>query len=188
MWVWILVAVVLLAIVVIYNTLVSRKNQVRNAFSSTDAFLKKRHDLIPNLVEAVRGAMTFEKSVLHDLTAMRAQAMSGQLSQKATVTVENQITRALAGIFVAVENYPALKSNQNVLHLQASLNDIEEQISAARRAYNAAVTDYNNAVEMFPTNIFASWMHYERLSLFSTPDEERRLVPVGALSDAAPRP
>lgn len=177
------IALVLMAIVVVYNTLVSKKNQVRNAFASIDVFLKKRHDLIPNLVEAVKGAMTYEKGVLTELTEMRSRVLSGTLSSRQTVEAENRITTALGGVLVAVENYPVLKANQNVLQLQASLNDIEEQIAASRRAFNAAVTDYNNAVQMFPTNLAASLLGYQAESLFSTPAGEQAAVDVGAIMD-----
>jgi len=167
-----------LYIVILYNSLISKKNQVQNVFASVDALLKKRYDLIPNLVATVQKYMQHERGTLTEITELRAKAISGTLSDDEKVDLDNKLTKTLGGIMVAVENYPDLKANQNFLQLQASLNEVEEQISAARRAYNAAVTDYNNAVEMFPTNILASMMNYQRKKVFEIPDTERQNVDV----------
>jgi len=175
---FILIGVLLLIALFLYNSLIAKRNQVQNAFGSIDAFLKKRHDLIPNLVEAVRGYMQHEQRLLHDLTELRAKARAGALTTPAAVDVENRITSALGQVFAVVEQYPTLKASEPVMQLQAALNDNEEQIAAARRAYNAAVTDYNNAVEQFPGNLVASMMHFSRQTLFATPDAERAPVPV----------
>lgn len=181
----IIVIGVLIAVGVIvlslYNSLIQKKNQVTNVFGTIDALLKKRHDLIPNLVSSVKNYMEYEKGVLTQITELRARAVSGNLSDDEKVELENKISKVLGGIMVAVENYPDLKANQNFLQLQASLNEIEEQISAARRAYNAAVTDYNNAVEMFPTAMMAGWMHYQPKKIFEIGEEERREVEVNSL-------
>jgi len=176
----VLVIIVLIPILM-YNSLVGKKNQVENVFATIDALLKKRYDLIPNLVETVKTYMKHEKSLLTDITELRAKATSGQLSDNDRIAVENKMTKALGGIMVAVENYPDLKANQNFLQLQGSMNEIEEQISAARRAYNATVTIYNNAIEMFPTNIMASMMNYKRKNVFEIPEEERKNVDVGKM-------
>ena len=176
----VLVIIVLIPILM-YNSLVGKKNQVENVFATIDALLKKRYDLIPNLVETVKTYMKHEKSLLTDITELRAKATSGQLSDNDRIAVENKMTKALGGIMVAVENYPDLKANQNFLQLQGSMNEIEEQISAARRAYNATVTIYNNAIEMFPTNIMASMMNYKRKNVFVIPEEKRKNVDVGKL-------
>jgi LemA protein len=153
MWITIgIVAVFVLFFIVTYNSLVGKKNQVENAFASIDAMLKKRYDLIPNLVATVKQYAKHESGTLTEITELRAKAMSGGLSSDEQVQVNNQITKAMGGIMVAVENYPELKANENFLQLQRSLNEIEEQISAARRAYNASVTDFNNAIEMFPSS------------------------------------
>ena len=177
----IILAVVVLILVVLYNSLVAKKNQVKNAFASTDALLKKRYDLIPNLVATVKTYMRHEQKTLTDITEMRSKAVSGQLSDDEKVALDNKLTKAIGGIMIAVENYPDLKANQNFLHLQASLNEVEEQISAARRAYNAAVTDFNNAVEMFPTKILASMMNYKQKKLFEISEQERKNLDVGKL-------
>ena len=172
-----------LFIAVLYNSLVGKKNQVENAFAGMDALLKKRYDLIPNLVSAVQTYMKHEKNLLTDITELRAKATAGNLSDDEKVQLENKITKAMSGIMVAVENYPDLKANQNFLQLQSSLNEVEEQISASRRSYNASVTDFNNAVEMFPTNFIASLMNYKRKQVFEIPDSERKNVNVGKLFD-----
>ncbi|MBN1755223.1 LemA family protein [bacterium] len=174
--------IILIAIpIFLRNSLINKKNQVQNAFAGMDALLKKRYDLIPNLVATVKSYMTHEAKVLTEITELRAKATSGTLSEDDTIALNNRISKALGGIMVAVENYPDLKANQNFMHLQSTLNEVEEQISAARRAYNARVTDYNNAVEMFPTNIFAKMMNYELKPLFEIPEAERQNVDVKKL-------
>src|SRR5690554_7399936 len=112
-----------------------------------------RYYLIPNIVSTVKQYASHEKDLLEKVTQLRAQAVSGNLSNDEKVAVDNQISGAMRGIMVAVENYPDLKANENFLHLQRTLNEVESQISASCRAYNAAVTDYNNGVETFPANI-----------------------------------
>ena len=177
----VVLAVIILVPALMYNNLVGKKNQVTNVFASIDALLKKRYDLIPNLVATVKTYMQHEKGLLTDITEMRAKAVSGQLTDDEKVDLDNKVSKVLGGIMVAVENYPDLKANQNFLQLQASLNEVEEQVSAARRAYNATVTAYNNAVEMFPTNIMASLMRYERKKVFEISEKERQNVNVGKL-------
>lgn len=175
------IVVFVIVLVVLYNTLISKKNQVNNVFASIDALLKKRYDLIPNLVATVQTYMKYEKSTLTEITELRTKAISGQISDDEKIALDNKMAKVLGGIMVAVENYPDLKANQNFLQLQASLNEIEEQISAARRAYNAAVTAYNNAIEMFPTNILASMMGYREKMVFEIPDLERQNVDIKKL-------
>ena len=177
----VVIVVPILLLIIMYNSLVGKKNQVNNSFASIDVLLKKRYDLIPNLVAAVKNYMKHEKNTLTEITEMRAKAVSGNMSPDQQVDLNNKISRALSGIMVAVENYPDLKANQNFIQLQGSMNEVEEQISAARRAYNAAVTDYNNAVEMFPTNIIASMMGYKLKTLFEIVEAERKNVNVNNL-------
>jgi len=179
--VFIVLGVVIIVFVMLYNSLVGKKNQVENAFSGMDAMLKKRYDLIPNLVSSVKNYMQHEKGVLTEITELRVKAASGNLSDNEKVDLDNKISKAIGGIMVAVENYPALKANDNFLQLQRSLNEIEEQISAARRSYNASVMEYNNAVEMFPTNFFANMMNYRRKAMFEISEGERKNVNVGDL-------
>jgi LemA protein len=172
----IIVVVVILAVVFIYNSLIAKKNQVSNVFGTIDALLKKRYDLLPKLVAAVKAYMQHERSLLTEITEMRAKAVSGRLTDDEQVDLDNKLSKMLGGIMVAVENYPDLKANQNFMHLQRTMNELEEQISAARRAYNAAVTTYNNAVEMFPTNMVASMMGYKIKKFFEISEEQREEV------------
>ena len=177
MWVAIIIGVVVILVVVfIYNSLIAKKNQVTNVFGTIDALLKKRYDLLPKLISTVKAYMEHEKSLLTEITEMRAKAVSGRLSDDEQVDLDNKLSKMLGGIMVAVENYPDLKANQNFLQLQRAMNEIEEQISAARRAYNAAVTAYNNAVEMFPTNVAASMMRYKLKKVFEINEEQREDV------------
>ncbi len=166
----------LLISIFIYNNLVGKKNQVENAFGSIDAMLKKRYDLIPNLVESVKAYLKHEKETLTHLTELRTQMMSGNQSTDERVQLENQISGVMRNVMIAVENYPDLKASEQFSLLQRSWNEAEEQISAARRAYNAAVTDYNNGVEQFPSNIFASMLNYQRKAVFVIPEVERQNV------------
>ncbi len=177
MWVAIIIGVVvILVLVFLYNSLIAKKNQVTNVFGTIDALLKKRYDLLPKLISTVKAYMEHEKSLLTEITEMRAKAVSGRLSDDEQVDLDNKLSKMLGGIMVAVENYPDLKANQNFLQLQRAMNEIEEQISAARRAYNAAVTAYNNAVEMFPTNVAASMMRYKLKKVFEISEEQREDV------------
>lgn len=172
---------VLMVGIKIYNGLVLKKNQVSKSFSSVDVLLKKRWDLIPNLVAVVKNHMQFEQQTLAEITRLRSRAMSGDISPEQRLNTENQITRTMGNIMALIENYPELKSDKHVTQLLESLNETEEQISAARRFYNTAVTDYNNAIEMFPSNIVAGYMKYAAKELFVTPAEERANVNVGEL-------
>lgn len=170
-----------LALILIYNGLIRRKNEVDNAFGGMDVQLKKRYDLIPNLIATVKEFATHEKDLLTKVTELRAQATSGNLSTDEKVAIDNQISQSMKGLMVAVEAYPQLKSNENFLHLQRNLNEVESQISASRRAYNAAVTDYNNGIETFPSNLLAGNMGMKRKEVFEIPSEERENVNVSDL-------
>lgn len=158
----IVLIVIVLILVLMYNSLVAKKNQVENIFASVDTVLKKRYDLIPNLVASVSKYMEHEKSLLEEVTKLRAEANRPNISDEHKIALDAKVSSALGSIMVAVENYPELKANENVMHLQHTLHEVEEQISAARRAYNQAVTDYNNAIEMVPTNFMASFINYKR--------------------------
>lgn len=178
---FIVLGVLALLLVLMYNSLVSKKNQVENIFASVDTVLKKRYDLIPNLVASVSKYMEHEKSILEEVTKLRADANKPNMSEHEKIALDAKVTSALGSIMIAVENYPELKANENMMHLQHSLNEIEEQISAARRAYNQAVTDYNNALEMVPTNFMARAMGYVRKELFEITESERQNVNVKEL-------
>ena len=177
----IVAGVLLLLLAVFYNSLVSKRNSADKAFASIDAMAKKRYDLIPNLVASVQQYMKHEKETLTQITEMRARATSGNISDEEKIDLDRKISRAVSGIMVAVENYPDLKASSNFLQLQGSLNEVEEQLSAARRFYNAAVTDLNNAVQMFPTNIIASMFGFSTKQLFEISEQERQNVDVKSL-------
>jgi LemA protein len=177
----IVLIVTALILVLIYNSLVAKKNQVENIFASVDTVLKKRYDLIPNLVASVSKYMEHEKSLLENVTKLRAEANRPNLSDGEKISLDAKTSSALGSIMVAVENYPELKANENVMHLQHTLHEVEEQISAARRAYNQAVTDYNNAIEMVPTNFMASLMSYKRKEVFEIALRERKNIDVKEL-------
>lgn len=181
MTLWIVLGVISLILVIMYNTLISHKNQVENIFGSVDTVLKKRYDLLPNLVSSVQQYMSHEKELLEKITQWRSLAMRPGVSDEQKIELDKQISGALGSIMVAVENYPELKANENLMHLQRTLLELEEQISAARRAYNQAVTDYNNAIEMFPTNFMANMMNYRRKAVFETVEHERQNVNVKEL-------
>ncbi|MBL0707503.1 MAG: LemA family protein [Sulfurimonas sp.] len=180
-----LIALIVIAIVVafLYNFLISKKNQVENIFASVDTLLKKRFDLIPSLVATVQEAMKHEKSTLKEITSLRSQAMKPDVSSDAMVGIDKKLSSLLSSVMVAVEDYPELKANENILNLQHSLSEVEEQLSAGRRAYNQSVTDYNNAIEMFPTNILANYMSYHRKQVFSTQKSERKNPNIRELFD-----
>ena len=179
----IIIALVVLVLffIISYNRLVRLRNDADKAFASIDVMAKKRYDLIPNLVASVQKYMEHERGTLTEITELRAKAISGNLSDNEKVELENRISRTMGSIMVAVENYPDLKANQNFLQLQGSLNEVEEQLSAARRAYNAAVTDYNNATQMFPSNIFAMMFGFKSKRLFEISEKERENVDVKSL-------
>lgn len=167
----------LLLVIIIYNKLISRKNAVDNAFFSMDVMLKKRYDLIPQLVDTVKGYMLHEKELLTNLTAMRQKSMEFKLSANDKVVLDNQINDALQQVFIRFENYPDLKASENFLKLQGAINETEEQLAAARRFYNAAVNDYHNAIEMFPSSVIASWMNLKHKIYFTIPETDKA-VPV----------
>jgi LemA protein len=172
------VAFFILVSIAIYNNLVRKRNEVDNAFGGMDVQLKKRYDLIPNLVATVKQYATHEKELLTQVTEMRAKATSGNLSSDERVALDNQISAGMKSIMVAVENYPDLKASENFVNLQRTLNEVESQISAARRTYNAVITDFNNAIQTFPSNIVAGMMKLQRKEVFMIPDTERQNVNV----------
>jgi LemA protein len=166
--------IILILIVLLYNFLVSKKNQVENIFGSVEALLKKRFDLIPSLVATVQEAMQHEKSTLENITALRAKASNSKMDSNQLSEIDAKFTPLLNSLMLSIEAYPQIKANENIMQLQRSLNEIEEQLSAARRAYNQAVTDYNNAIEMFPNSILAHYMKYERKMIFTVSQSERK--------------
>ncbi|WP_457596107.1 LemA family protein [Hydrogenimonas sp.] len=173
--------VILLTGVLLYNTLVSRRNRCDNIFASIDALLKKRYNLIPNLVALVKESMAYERELLSKITELRAQALKPGLEEKEKIALADEVGASLRGLMVAVENYPELRANRQIEQLMRSLNEIEEQIAAARRAYNQAVADYENARQMFPSSLIASWFRFEPRPYFEMPEEQKEPIDVGEL-------
>jgi len=159
-------------LVVTYNGLVGLKNQVKNAWQQIDVQLKRRHDLIPNLVNAVRGAMQFERDTLERVIAARNRAASAQGPQ-AVAAAEGQLSQALSRLFALMENYPDLKSSQNVLQLQEELTSTENRIGFARQLYNDLVARYNIKQQVFPTNLMAAGMGFAPVDYFHIDEAEK---------------
>jgi LemA protein len=183
----IILGVVVLYGVGAYNGLISLKNQTLNAFKQIDVQLKRRHDLIPNLVNAVKGAMDFEKSTLEAVIQARNQAVSaganaGPDAMKQVGAAENQLTAALSRFNVVVEQYPQLKATGNVAQLQEELTSTENRISFARQGYNDTATQYNTKQQQFPTNLFAGIAKATPAELWEITDEGGRAVPQVDLS------
>jgi LemA protein len=152
-----------------FNSIVSAKNAVENALSSVSVMLKKRFDLVPSLVDTVQRYMEHEASVLNELVRQRAQAGSGAVPPEKAVELDGKLARAMAQVIATAESYPDLKASESFQQLQRALNEVEEQISAARRTYNAAVKVYNDAVQMFPTNVFSAVLRYRPRAFFEAP-------------------
>jgi LemA protein len=174
----IIAILVLLAIyaIVAYNGLIRRRNQIENAWSQIDVQLKRRIDLIPNLVETVKGYAAHERETLDAVIRARNAAMAAPQTPQAQADANNQITGALRQLFALSEAYPDLKANQNFLALQEELTATEGRVAYARQFYNDSVLDYNNKIQQFPTNIFAGWLKFERREYFEA-DEAARTVP-----------
>lgn len=170
----VLVVVVLVALWAIsaYNGLVRLRNNRENAFANIDVQLKQRHDLIPQLVAAVKGYADHEKSLLEAVTKARAAAMNAS-SINDKVEAENQLSNALAGLRVSLEAYPDLKANQNFLQLQGEISDIENKLAATRRFFNSTTKELNTAVQSFPNNILAGMFGFHAEPMFEIPQTER---------------
>lgn len=173
------IALLLLFIIIgIYNNLIRKKNMVDNAFASVDVMLKKRFDLIPSLVETVKGYMHHEQTLLTSITELRTRAMAPGTGIAEKVQLDQAVSSALGQVMVSVEKYPDLKASQNFLQLQAALNETEEQLAASRRFYNSAVAEYQNAIQQFPSSLIAKKAGMENKTYFSIPDEQKEPVPV----------
>jgi LemA protein len=176
----VLVFLLILYAIGVYNRLVRLRNNREQSFADIDVQLKQRHDLIPQLVDAVKGYMKHEKELLTELTEARAGAMrASSIDDK--IAAENRLTGALGGLKVAVEAYPDLKANQNFMHLQEEISDIENKLAAARRFFNSATKELNNAIEVFPANVFAGMFGFKREQMFDLGTEQR------ATLDQAPK-
>jgi LemA protein len=172
----IILVVLILWLVFIYNGLVRLKNRVNEAWSDIDVQLKRRYDLIPNLIETVKGYAVHEKGLFEKVTEARTKAISAQ-TVKDQGKAENMLSGALKSLFAVAENYPNLKANENFLELQRELTDTEDKIQAARRFYNGNVRDFNIKIEVFPNNLVAKTLGFIQRELFDIGTEEERKAP-----------
>lgn len=167
-----IVAVLAVWAIAMYNRFVTLTNRVKEAWSDIDVQLKRRYDLIPNLVETVKGYAKHENSTLEQVTAMRTRAM-GATDPKERADAENMLTGALKSLFAVSENYPDLKANTNFLELQRELSDTENKIQAARRFYNSVVQDLNTSVQSFPSNIVGKSFGFKESEFFELGENEK---------------
>lgn len=176
--------VVLLVVILVgmYNGLIRSRNRVDEAYSDIDVQLKRRYDLIPNLVETVKGYMTHERETLVKLTEARTSAMQVHDNPGASLAdrekVENQLSGTLKTLFAVTENYPELKASQNFLQLQDEISDTENKIQASRRFYNGNVRDFNTKIQVFPTNFFAGLLNFKKYDFFQAAEAEKQNVQV----------
>lgn len=173
-WLWVILGIVVIlviVVIVIYNALVRLKVRVDEAWSDITVQLKRRADLIPNLVESVKGYATHEREVFEKVTEARSAIMSAaKEGPKAAAAAENQFEGALKSLFAVAENYPQLRANENFLQLQAEITDTEDKVQASRRFYNGGVRDLNTKIQTFPNNIFASMFGFKEREFFEVED------------------
>jgi len=172
----VIIAILAMMLIGMYNSLIKLKNRVEEAWSDIDVQLKRRYDLIPNLIETVKGYAKHESETLEKVTSARTQAMSAQAGgdAKAQAEAENMLSGALKSIFALSENYPDLKANTNFLELQRELSDTENKIQSSRRFYNGNVRDFNTKVQVFPTNLIANFLGFKERDFFEISDEKER--------------
>jgi LemA protein len=173
----IIIAIVVIGLILLYNSLISLRNQVRNSWSQIDVQLKRRADLIPNLIETVKGYMKHEKTVFENVTKARTAFMNAtSITDKAAAS--NMISDTLKSLFAVSENYPQLKANENFMQLQEELTGTENKISYARQHYNDMVMVYNTKIEVFPNNMLAGMLNFAKETLFQASEEEKKNVKV----------
>ncbi len=177
MYIFIILVGLILIVISIYNKLIRSKNHVEEANADINVQLKRRFDLIPNLIETVKGYMNHEKEVLEKITELRSQALSTS-DFKESDKLNQEISKNISSILVSFENYPDLKANQNFLSLQSELVDTENKIQSARRFYNNVTKDYNILIESIPTNIFAKLFNYQKKPLLEISLEEAKNINV----------
>ncbi len=175
-WIVAIIVAVLAYVLFAYNSLIKYRNQANEAWSDIDVQLKRRHNLIPNLVETVKGYATHERSTLDSVTQARTNALNAN-SPADQAKAENALSSTLKTLFAVSEQYPDLKSNTNFLELQRELSDTENKILSSRRFYNGVVRDYNTATETVPSNIIASLFNFTKREFFELDDEAERAVP-----------
>ena len=176
---WVLIVLLVLAVLIVvggiasYNRFVSQRNLVRDAWANIDTELRRRYDLIPNLVETVKGYASHEREVFENVTKARAAATAATGSPAEQAAAEGPLVSALRQLFAVAENYPDLKANQNFLALQAELSNTEDRLQTARRFYNANVRDYNRRVQSFPSNVIANWFGFKEEQFFEVEESLR---------------
>jgi len=175
-----IVGLVIAWLILIFNSLVSLRNDVQGSWKQIDVQLKRRHDLIPNLVSTVKGALEFEQDTLEKVISARAKAVSAGTPQT-KAAAENMLTQALGKLFAVMENYPALKSNQNVMQLQEELTSTENRIAFARQLYNDLVANYRTKLQVFPNNLVSSMLGFRAEEYFGA-EEAARTAPSVNLS------
>jgi LemA protein len=171
-----LAAVIVIWFIATYNRLITAKNAADNSWSDIDVQLKRRYDLIPNLVETVKGYATHEKSLFEDVAKARSAAM-GAKTPAESAAAENMLAGTLKTLFAVAENYPELKASQNFMELQSELRDTEDKVQAARRFYNANVRDWNTLIQKVPTNIVANSLKFVARQFFEVADQAQREAP-----------
>lgn len=176
----VIIGVIALWLMGLFNKLVRLRNSNMNAFAGVDVQLKKRYDLIPNLVATVRQYMEHEKGLLTEITSLRSRAMQPGLTPKEKMDIDNEMSARLTQLNVQVENYPNLKANESFMQLQNSLSKIEEEIAMSRNFYNSSVTNYNTQIQVFPNVLLAGLLGFTPESVLETPAHERGNVDVGA--------
>lgn len=174
------IAVIALWVMGLYNKLIARKNGVRNAFAAVDVQLKKRYDLIPNLVATVRQYMEHERGLLSEITALRSRAVQPGLAPQERMEIDNQMTQKLHQLNVQIENYPNLKANESFMSLQNTLGQVEQEIAMTRNFYNSSVTQYNTQIQQFPNVLLAGLLGFQPEAVLETAAGERVNVDVGA--------
>ena len=173
----IIVIFVIITLIHMYNNLVGLRNRVKNSYAQIDVQLKRRNDLIPNLVETVKGYAAHEKGVLEEVTKARSSVMNASSIEEASAA-NNQLTSALKTLFAVAENYPELKANSNFQQLQSELSDTEDKIAYARQFYNDVVLKYNNACQQFPSSLIARMFGFKEEAFFQAPEAERAVPEV----------
>ena len=177
LWILTILAVLVLFVVFLYNALIRLKNQVENAWAQIDVQLKRRYDLIPNLIETVKGYAKHEKGLLTDITKARSAVMSAEGAHK-KAEASNMLSDTLKSLFAVAENYPDLKANENFLQLQEELSGTENKISYARQHYNDIVMVFNTKIQMFPNNVLSSTLGFKDKEMFDVPEAEKKNVKV----------
>lgn len=172
-----ILAILIIWLIVTYNSLVSKKNKVKESFASIDVQLKKRYDLIPNILTIAKKYMEHERGLLENITALRAQAVKipdGVENIGNKLQLDGQISKGMGQLMVNMENYPQIKADETMIQSMRTYNEVEEHIAAARRFYNSAVLEMNNACELFPSNIIAGMFNFKQVPFFKVEDEKER--------------